>query len=788
MSVISLLLFWKLVQGNSEQPLAVFSHPYTVAPNIVAIEIEPESVIHATQAPYQAHTIDRQQSVPGNNPWIIRGWKTVGSLVGRDQNVIYGFDHYAPQVQIREAWLDQPQNYSVQAEGDRNYQKVITPTAVYRKSKPVDIAKIGPQETRWPMQHTLYLDLPLPLMEGQKYTLQFAQQQGKKVEPLTFQYAPLYQTSEAIHVSQIGFRPDDPLKVGFLSTWMGTGGNLSYSEDLNFDLIDDLTHQSVFSDSVRLRKRRDATEDNRGQQYTLTDVYELDFSSFNQSGHYRLCVQGIGCSKAFGIAANVWQAAFYTAMQGFYHQRSGIALGPPHTDFQRPRPFHPDDGLVVYQSTTPLVDTGNGLNARGTDSGNFSNLLQGKTDEVVTNVWGGYFDAGDWDRRIQHLGVARKLLELLELFPTAFEAISLNLPESTNTLPDLFDEALWSIDFFKRLQTDTGGIRGGIESSAHPKRGETSWQESLTVMAYAPGPWASYIYAGVAAKAARLMEQYAPEKVQEYRRSALAAMQFAEQKHQEGIEALAAAQAVIEADRALAALELYRFTGELDWHQRFLDALSRVEENSEADYRVIEPLREIAFVYSQIPTTSVDRDLAERLRTNLIQQADRAAELTAMTALGWTKSSSGAPLMWGGGLGSPKVETLLRAYTLTEDERYLMATILGCQFSAGANPSNMTFTTGVGHRNPQHPLIIDQRIMGQSPPAGITVYGPMDTSQDHWMFDVFEDVTTPSIRLWPTVEAYLDVFIVPAINEFTVMESMVNVAYAWGYLSARETQ
>lgn len=788
LGIIVLLLSWRLVQGDSEQPLTVFSNPYVVAPNIIAIEIEPESVTYATQTPYQPHSLDRQRVVPRKNPWVIRGWKTIGSLVGRDQNLIYGFDQYSPQIRMREKWLDSPRNYSVQGDSDRNYQQFVTPTAVYRKSKPVDTARVGHRRTRWPMKHIIYLDLPFPLIDGQDYTIKFAKQHGRQIELLKFQYAPLRQTSEAVHVSQIGFRPDDSLKVGFLSTWMGTGGSLRYSEELKFDLFDELTNQSIFSGNVRLRKRGDEIEDDRGQKYTLTNVYELDFSSFNQVGHYRLCVQNIGCSKGFVIASNVWQSAFYTAVRGFYHQRSGIALGPPYTNFRRPRPFHPDDGVVVYQSTAPLMNTGNGLNAQGTDSGNFRNLIQGKTDEIVANAWGGYFDAGDWDRRIQHLRAPRKLLELLELFPKAFEEVSLNLPESENKLPDLLDEALWSIDFFKRLQTSSGGIRGGIESSAHPKRGEASWQESLTVMAYAPGAWSSYVYAGVAARAVRLLEQYAPEKAQEYRRSALEAMQFAEQKYQEGIEALATVQAVIEADRALAALELYRLTDELYWHQRFLDALAQVEENSEADYRIIEPLREIAFVYSRMPSESVNLELAQRLRMDLIQQADHAAKLTTMTAFGWTKGSSKAPVMWSGGLGSPRVETLLRAYTLTEDEQYLTAAILGCQFSAGANPDNMTFTTGVGDRYPQHPLIVDQRIMGQSPPLGITVYGPMDTSRDYWMFDLFEDITTPPIRSWPTVETYLDVFIIPAVNEFTVAQPLSNAAYAWGYLSARETR
>ena len=155
--------------------------------------------------------------------------------------------------------------------------------------------------------------------------------------------------------------------------------------------------------------------------------------------------------------------------------------------------------MKVYASKTPLIDTGNGLNQKDT---NFGNLVKGKTDEIVPDAWGGYMDAGDWDRRIHHLKVSRLLLDLADQFPEYFASVSLNIPESGNGLPDVVNEALFNIDCYRRLQTLDGGVRGGIESSEHPRRGEASFQESLDVMAYAPDAFSSYVYAGAAARAA----------------------------------------------------------------------------------------------------------------------------------------------------------------------------------------------------------------------------------------------------------------------------------------------
>ncbi|MGK7911810.1 MAG: glycoside hydrolase family 9 protein [Synechococcus sp.] len=776
-------------QGVSSQSVLA-SQAYIVSPSIVAIEIDPPPISYAQQVPYQPSPLDRTVTERQHN-WVMRGPNAIGSLVGPNQDILYPFERYTPST-LDADWLDKPNSYRLTS-GDspdtqsQNSQISIAPTHVYRKTKPVDMARVGKNRYLHPQHHTLYLQLPSSLDSDRSYTIHFDDQAQDIYPSISFQYQPNSQPSEAVHVSQIGFRPDDPVKVGFLSTWMGTGGGLSYSEGLPFTLIDTNTDEHIYSGASTLRQLRNSAPVN--QPKALTDVYQLDFSPVTRPGTYRLCVDTIGCSMPFEIGDRTWLDAFYTSVRGFYHQRSGIALGPPYTDVIRPRPFHPDDGLQVFQSTTPLMDTKNGINAKGTDPNNFTNLVRGKTDDIVSNAWGGYFDAGDWDRRIQHLDVASGLLELLEQFPESLATLSLNVPESGNTLPDVLDEALWGIDFFKRLQAEDGGIRGGIESEAHPRRGEASWQESLTVMAYAPGPWSSYIYAGVTARAARLMQQYAPNRVEDYRQSAWQAMNYAEQRHQQGIEALDAPRVVIEAERALAALEFYQLTADPSWHALFLEALADAENNPARDFRSGRALRNLAFVYARLPDNRVDVAVQKRLRDGIVRHADRVAKYGSQTDYGWTQLDPGVKVGWSGGLGSPKVTTLLRAYSLTDNPEYLRSAVLACQFSAGANPANTTFTTGLGLRHPQHPLSVDPRIMGKSPPPGITVYGPIDPRSygNYWMFDVFQDQATPPARQWPAVETYFDVYRIPAVNEFTVMQSMLDATYAWGYLGARDS-
>jgi len=125
------------------------------------------------------------------------------------------------------------------------------------------------------------------------------------------------------------------------------------------------------------------------------------------------------------------------------------------------------------------------------------------------HAWGGYMDAGDWDRRSPHIRVSYLQLELFEMFPTFFEEVKLALPptEASNSLPDIVDEALWNLDFYRRLQDTDGGVGGGVESTAHPISGETSWQESLLVGAFAPDPVSSYRFY---VPSARVLGKFAP--------------------------------------------------------------------------------------------------------------------------------------------------------------------------------------------------------------------------------------------------------------------------------------
>jgi endoglucanase len=133
---------------------------------------------------------------------------------------------------LDQSQLFDPRNYVLTVP---NSAATIPLSGITLKAKTTDVAFLDkfspfdPNQVRWTQEYTVYLTLPAnqPLTPGQRYSLNFTGGLETEIADLAnFTFQPEKTFSEAIHVSQLGFDPDDP-KVAFLSQWLGTdqGGN-----------------------------------------------------------------------------------------------------------------------------------------------------------------------------------------------------------------------------------------------------------------------------------------------------------------------------------------------------------------------------------------------------------------------------------------------------------------------------------------------------------------------------------------------------------------------------------
>ena len=769
---LSALLFFTAIPLASSSVNLAPSEVFHFNGLLIAISLTSPALPSGSLIPFTRKSSDRFETDDNGNIWLSQNGRRIGAVVGPHQDKLYRLPSSSYTLP-EPAELDKKESYAISTEEGG---KPVPVKEIGRKSRPIDSAW-GSTGLQIRIEHTIFLRLSSPLQRGTSYRLTLPPQLD--IAPVAFTYQPDRLMSPAIHVNQLGFRPDAGLKQAFLSLWAGSLGPIDFPVGGSFHLIDEGTGEKVFSSTLVLKKSlAEQDEDAFGKNYSGANVYLLDFSSFTGSGTFHVVVDGVGRSPSFAIKDRIWRQPLYRALRAFYHQRSGIALTTPYTDFQRPRPLHPDDGRRIMTSNARLMDTGNGF-IDGRD--NFSELVRLATAIPFASGWGGYHDAGDWDRRIQHLVVARNLLDLYAHFPDYFTALDLNIPESANNLPDSIDEALWSLDFFCRMQEADGSVRGGIEATGHPYFGEPSWLERHQLLAYRPGIWSTYLFAATAAQAARTLAKTAPERADDYRRSALSAMRQGEELlTQEPHQPFQVNDA-----RNLAAIELLRLTEDHAWHRIFLKTTALTSADAPLFLYEHHDQAEAAWSYLQAPAELTDPEIRANCRGALLASAESLAAAQARTGFGWLKTPHRPP--FAGAFTIPFTRDVIRAWLLTGNGYYLAAVELSLQSTLGANPLNLSFTTGLGYAPVNHPYYPDAFFSGQKAPDGLTVLGPLDLffqgDARSKQVDSYRSYCYPDIRKWPVMESFLDIFWIPGMTEFSI-ETMAAQVYTWGFLAA----
>jgi endoglucanase len=432
----------------------------------------------------------------------------------------------------------------------------------------------------------------------------------------------------------------------------------------------------------------------------------------------------------------------------------------------------------VLQSTQTLMDNPNGLGS----GDEFAELVK-TTGATVTGAWGGHFDAGDWDRRVQHLWYLRAALDLVSRFPETFARLDLGIPESGDAVPDLVDEGLWDLDLYRRLQQPDGGIRGGIDGTDGTDNARSSWTQTQKLYAYAADPWSSYIYAGVAAQTAQVLATYDATRAATYRTSALAAMAWAERQ-----PVPAAYADDVKAQRGVAAAALFSLTGDPAWQDVVAQATPFAARPVDLLGCHGHDVCDAAWIIARTAQPGLRADLRANAITSLRANAATLVAKGATTRFGWTMEHPDIPLIWGLGPATPKTVGLLRGFAVGADRAACTTALRSATFSLGANPLDTVFVTGLGQRNVRHPLVVDVTTGGLPLWPGIPVFGmhQLGRDSDAWIARYFlrPAGTTPDPAATPYLQQWFDLPNVAPFNEYTVYQSMTEALSTFGTLAA----
>lgn len=697
------------------------------------------------------------------------------------------------------------ETFRISSPSDPNYITAVAPVTVHRKTKGTDFAWFvddwidGRAVNRRPdrtHEHWLYLVLPEPLIESEGYTIT-APGLAEGADSWTFTFGSAWSRSEAIHVNQVGYVPDAPEKFAYVYHWMGDGGSmpLDDAESRRCWLVDLSTDDTVFESQLQFRAPADQVEtfhvsDSPKGNFHNADVWECDFSDFRTPGRYEVSVEGVGHSFPFAIDRDVYFELYYHVARQLYHQRSGIALVEPFTEFTRPAPHHP-------RETPSFIGHLKYSTLRNIDYGSESSTREALEPTIVgeLDAWGWYQDAGDWDGYPSHARVPFELLTAYMITPWNFQDNELNIPESGNGVPDILDEAAWLPRFGHRLRhelMDKGWGTGGVGLRVHgdPWTGSVDGVPSYLDATY---PWVvsgedpncTFRYAAMTAQLAiafRLAGVEDPEGV-DWAQEAIEAYAWAKENQEPGDTDF------LTISYPWAAAALFRLTGEASYEADFREAITPILDQSDAPYDQF--WAPTVYLLAGDRSES-DAELYDRVRALAIRTADAMGiETPSRRAMRWGGLWS-MPMLVGHQTTPMAIEVAV-GYALVRDRdperaRQYKGTLYNtADYFLGTNPLNIVWMTGVGTRSVQQMFDLDGWYNGKDRfPPGMIPYGPwrkeQNTGQGPWDLGWAYSTVHPAIDQWPGAERWFENRNTVLNGEFTVHQQTGPAAAFYGIL------
>ena len=588
--------------------------------------------------------------------------------------------------------------------------------------------------------HYLFLMLSRPLAEGEKITITLPA--GEKLDFTWRQNDP----SPIFKINQVGHLPKGR-KYAYIGAWLGNAGPLKLHQSMNgktFHLVDLSSGKNVFSGKLNARQADSVNV--RGEPFTGEEVLELDFSAFETPGQYALVIPGFGSSYPFRINDDTMAEAFFIHARGLFHQRCGIAKGPPHTHWIQ-KTCHP----TCYQGSFPPSDLHYGK-ANGKRAYGFFDILKksvkvNRFELIRHNVPsvpkeyhapGGWHDAADWDRRPQHMGIVGDLVTVYLLKPGNFCDGQLNIPESGNGIPDILDEARWGLEHLRLTQHRNGGVGTWIETTRHPRPGEgMASDDRLKYYVSCATRNSTLEYAAYASQLALALRHAHAEKfMKEYLDSARKAWDYAVNPLNRKVrfyrvgknslhyleEPELAPEYVVKAG-----YNLFLLTNDSHY-------LRKVEETVPAALKSLKrnAWRWSPFLWMELEHFPNDSAAIEKLKSarrktvvdaanNMLRQQDvnypiRIAWFGPRDA--WVHTMS-----WGTYHPLFRARTFIAAHAMTHDRNFLDGALLANDFNNGANPSGSSMTSGLGRVYPVRFLDLNSYADGiDEPVPGLTPY------------------------------------------------------------------
>lgn len=276
------------------------------------------------------------------------------------------------------------------------------------------------------------------------------------------------QAQQNIAINQLGYYTNGPKTAVVLNN---TGANAFY-------IINIATNDTVYKGSLGVQQQ---------SQYSSTKTNIADFSSVKKQGRYKLYVPGTGASYNFIIGPGPMHNVGVALLKGYYYQRVSMPLDEKYAGKWHRAAGHPDNIVLIHPSAAS----------------------DKRPAGTVISTPGGWYDAGDYNKYVVNSGISTgTLLSAYEDFASYFDTLKTNIPESSNSIPDILDEVLYNVRWMLTMQDpNDGGVYNKCTNAAFDGMvmpGVTK----LPRYVVAKGTAAALDFAAVMAQTARITKKF----------------------------------------------------------------------------------------------------------------------------------------------------------------------------------------------------------------------------------------------------------------------------------------
>jgi endoglucanase len=508
-----------------------------------------------------------------------------------------------------------------------------------------------------------------------------------------------------IRINQIGFYPNEN-KIAVIAT----------NEYKDFFIQEEETKAEVFAGKLSEPKKSLFSE-----KQTLI----ADFSALTKEGKYVLVVPGLGYSYSFQIKKNVHEEIAKASLKSYYFQRFSTSL-PEQFAGKWSRPFsHADDLVLIHPSAAS----------------------EKRPEGFTISSRRGWIDAGDYNKYIVNSGISTAtLLSAYEDFPSYYKTLTVNIPESSNTIPDILDEALWNLRWMLTMQDPNDG--GVYHKCTNAKFDGMVMPHHANTQRYVvqKGTGAALNFAAVMAQASRIFGQFERE-VPGLADSCLRASEYAWQWAVKNPAVEYNQQKInqeSDPDITTGAYGDRAFTDEFSWaasellvttnKEAYLKAINFLPGHSMpipswnetrllGYYTLVRFEKKLPEPFS--PKVQQLKDEIINLADNLIQGVDARSYMTVM-------GGNVNDFVWGSNsvAGNQSI-ALINAYKISNDKKYLKYALFNLDYLLGRNATGYCFVTGYGSKKVMHPHHRPSEADGiEEPVPGLLAGGPNPGMQD----------------------------------------------------------